>query len=99
MAGLVHIATAHGMAEIAAANRSRAAALLLSPVFETRSHPGGAVLGPLRFRLLAAKARMPVIALGGMSRTSARRLAWPRWAAIDGLSKASRPAFALPQES
>ena len=99
VAGLVHIATAHDMAEIAAANRSRAAALLLSPVFETRSHPGGTVLGPLRFRLLAAKARMPVIALGGMSRTSARRLAWPRWAAIDGLSRASRPAFALPQES
>jgi thiamine-phosphate pyrophosphorylase len=29
---------------------------------------------------------MPVIALGGMNGTTARRLDWPRWAAIDGLS-------------
>lgn len=30
---------------------ARADALVLSPVFPTRSHPGGKVLGPLRFRL------------------------------------------------
>jgi thiamine-phosphate pyrophosphorylase len=29
---------------------------------------------------------MPVIALGGMTSPTARRLDWPRWAAIDGLS-------------
>jgi thiamine-phosphate pyrophosphorylase len=29
---------------------------------------------------------MPVIALGGMTRKTVRRLEWPRWAAIDGLS-------------
>lgn len=84
--GLIHLATAHDMAEIAAANRTQADALLLSPVFPTRSHPGGAVLGPLRFRLLAARAQMPAIALGGMTPDTARRLDWPRWAAIDGLS-------------
>ena len=28
-------------------------AVLLSPVFPTRSHPGAPVLGPVRFRLLA----------------------------------------------
>lgn len=84
--GLLHLATAHDLAEIAAANRSGADAVLLSPVFPTRSHPGGTVLGPLRFRLLAAKAQMPVIALGGMTCATARRLGWLRWAAIDGLS-------------
>lgn len=84
--GLIHLATAHDMAEIAAANRTQADALLLSPVFPTRSHPGGGVLGPIRFRLLAARAQMPVIALGGMTRRNACRLDWPRWAAIDGLS-------------
>jgi thiamine-phosphate pyrophosphorylase len=40
----------------------------------------------LRFRLLAERSQQPVIALGGMDYGGARRLDWPRWAAIDGLS-------------
>lgn len=84
--GLIHLATAHDVREIALAGRLRADAILLSPVFPTRSHPGGAVLGPVRFRLMARLARVPVIALGGMDRRAACRLRWPRWAAIDGLS-------------
>jgi thiamine-phosphate pyrophosphorylase len=83
---LLTLATAHDFAEIGLANRARADAVLLSPVFPTRSHPDAATLGPLRFRLLAAHALMPVIALGGMTPCTARRLAWARWAAIDGLS-------------
>ena len=79
---------AHDLRELARAGR--AVAVLLSPVFPTRSHPGAASLGPLRFRLLAARAQVPVIALGGMNRRSARRLKWPRWAGID--------AFAGPQQ-
>lgn len=85
-AGMIHLATVHNPREIALANRLGADAMLLSPVFATRSHPGGAVLGPVRFRLLAQLARRPVIALGGMTRQRARRLGWARWAAIDGLS-------------
>lgn len=84
--GLLHLATAHDFAEIGLANRLGADAILLSPVFGTRSHPGGAVLGPMRFRLLAQHSLAPVIALGGMDADSARALNWPRWAAIDGLS-------------
>lgn len=84
--GLLHLATAHDLAEIGLANRLRADAVLLSPVFPTRSHPGGNTLGPARFRLLAARAQAPVIALGGMNSTRARHLRWDRWAAIDGLS-------------
>jgi len=83
---LLTLATAHSLAEIGLANRMRADAVLLSPAFPTRSHPDATALGPVRFRLLAAHARMPVIALGGMSPQTGRRLAWPRWAAIDGLS-------------
>ena len=83
--GLLTLATAHSMREVGLANRARADAVLLSPVFATRSHPGALTLGPLRFRLLATHARMPVIALGGMTASTACRLAWPRWAAIDGL--------------
>jgi len=60
--------------------------VLLSPVFPTRSHPGGKVLGALRFRLLAARSRLPVLALGGMNARRARALRGFGWAAIDGLA-------------
>ena len=85
-----HLVPVHSMREIGRA--TQAAALLLSPVFPTRSHPGGKVLGPLRFRLLAARAQVPVIALGGMNARSARQLGWPRWAGIDAFSQSSSRA-------
>lgn len=76
-----HLQPVHDLREI---RRARGAeALLLSPVFATRSHPGAATLGPLRFRLLAARAQAPVIALGGINPLTFRRLKWPRWAGID----------------
>lgn len=83
---LLQVATAHDMREIAQANRIGADAVMLSPVFPTRSHPGARTLGKARFRTLARHAAMPVIALGGMTAAKAARLGWPRWAAIDGLS-------------
>jgi thiamine-phosphate pyrophosphorylase len=85
--GLLRLATVHTLREIAQARR--ADALLLSPVFATRSHPGGRALGPARFLLLARQARLPVLALGGMNRATARRLPGCGWAAIDGLSDRS----------
>lgn len=85
-AGLRWIATAQDAAEIADANRFGASAVMLSPVFPTRSHPGGETLGIDRFRELAALSRVPVIALGGMTAERAEALDWRRWAAIDGLS-------------
>ena len=84
-ADLIQIATAHNLRELGQANRIGADAVMLSPVFPTRSHPGSQTLGPLRFRQLARHAQMPVIALGGMTQRGADRLQWPRWAAIDGL--------------
>ena len=83
---LVTLATAHSLREIAGATLARADAVLLSPAFPTRSHPGDRALGPIRFRLLARHAAIPVIALGGLNRSTAHRLRWHRWAAIDGLS-------------
>lgn len=83
---LLQLATAHSLAELGEAARKGADAVLLSPVFATRTHPGAPFLGPLRFRLLAARSRVPVIALGGMNAQTGRRLDWPQWAAIDGLS-------------
>lgn len=84
---IMRLATAHSLREIGEANRLGADAVLLSPVFPTRSHPTAHPLGPVRFRLLAARARIPVIALGGMTGRSAKRLQWCHWAAIDGLSR------------
>lgn len=83
---LPRLMTAHSLAEIGAAGRGRAAAVLLSPVFPTRSHPGAATLGPLRFRLLTALSPVPVIALGGLDGHRARKLGAYGWAAIDGLA-------------
>lgn len=90
---LIQLATAHNMREIGLAARLGADAVLLSPVFPTATHPGGQVLGPVRFRLLARQSPAPVIALGGMTAAHARALDWPRWAAIDGLSPLSSPLF------
>lgn len=87
---IVTIATAHDMREIGQANRMGADAVMLSPVFATRSHPGGHTLGARRFRTLARHARVPVIALGGMDQDNARALGWHRWAAIDGLLQKTR---------
>ena len=78
---ILRLASAHSLRELARAHR--ADLVLLSPVFSTRSHPGATPLGPLRFRLLAARSPVPVIALGGMTAKTAARLAWPLWAGID----------------
>ena len=87
----LRLVTVHSLRELAAAHRARADAVLLSPVFETRSHPGSKVLGPVRFRLIAARSRVPVIALGGMNSLRAKRAGARKWAAIDGITqKATR---------
>jgi thiamine-phosphate pyrophosphorylase len=84
-AGL-RLATAHSLRELGAAVRARADAVLLSPVFATRTHPGGKVLGAVRFLALARRSPLPVYALGGMTAKRAARLPVHGWAAIDGLS-------------
>jgi thiamine-phosphate pyrophosphorylase len=83
---LLRTAPAHGAREVASA---RAHAILLSPVFPTRSHPGARSLGPLRFGLLARRTGAPLIALGGMNSARfgrLRRLGAYGWAAIDALT-------------
>lgn len=82
---LLMLVTAHSLRELGMARHLGADAILLSPVFATRSHPKARTLGPLRFSLLAARAGLPVIALGGMDARRAKRLRAGRWAAIDGL--------------
>lgn len=74
----------HDLAELRAAARDGIDLVFLSPVFPTRSHPGQATLGPRRFALIARQSSLPVIALGGMDASRARRVrAAYGWAAID----------------
>ena len=82
----LRLGTAHGGTDLQAANQAHLDGVFLSPVFATRSHPGGATLGVQGFQVLAQQALMPVIALGGMTGARARQLQWPRWGAIDGLT-------------
>lgn len=87
--GLIQLLTVHDLGELARANAARGPAqALISPVFATRTHPGGAHLGVPRFATLARLSRLPVIALGGMTRPRSRQIAKmiDGWAAIDGLS-------------
>jgi len=88
-ARLIRLLTVHDLHELARANRmpGRAQALI-SPIFATRTHPGGAHLGVQKFEGLARLSRLPVIALGGMTRARATQLGAivTGWAAIDGLS-------------
>ena len=82
----LRLVTGHSLREMARATRARADAVLLSPVYPTRSHPGAATLGPVRFHLLAARSAVPAIALGGMTRHRARHLLTRTWAAIQSLA-------------
>lgn len=87
--GLITMA-AHGAAGMVSAARSNVNAALVSPVFATRSHPGGATLGVVRFAALASGSRLPLIALGGIDDRTARRLTGTRvggFAAIGALSR------------
>lgn len=77
----------HGPAALARAARLGANAALLSPVFATASHPGAATLGATRFALWARRARLPVLALGGVNRRTVRALRFAAGiAAIGGLT-------------
>ncbi|KTF69720.1 thiamine monophosphate synthase [Sphingomonas sp. WG] len=81
----------HSRREAVAAIRAGADALLVSPAFPTRSHPGAAALGPVRFGLLVRGLDRPVIALGGMNAARAKRLqpfGIRGWAAIDAWAPA-----------
>jgi thiamine-phosphate pyrophosphorylase len=80
---MLRTAPAHSARELA---RVRAHAVLLSPVFATRSHPGAKALGSVRFARLARLSEAPAIALGGMDARRFRhlaRLGAYGWAGID----------------
>lgn len=87
-------ASCHGASELAHAARIGADFAVLSPVKPTRSHPGAPALGWQRFGALAARAGLPVYALGGLA-PGDLETAWRHGAqgvaAIRGLWEASGP--------
>ncbi|RYY28006.1 MAG: thiamine phosphate synthase [Sphingomonadales bacterium] len=88
--GRTFTAAAHSRAEAISAIRAGAALLFVSPVFATRSHPGGRTLGRARLGLLIRGLNVPVIALGGMDARKARglrQLGIHGWAAIDAWTR------------
>lgn len=84
-------APVHDYVEMRAAERNGADLLFVSPVFATRSHPQAQPLGLARFAWLARRARLPVVALGGMNAERGRKLASfgaYGWAGIDAWAQA-----------
>ncbi|MBK8173911.1 MAG: thiamine phosphate synthase [Rhodospirillales bacterium] len=69
---------AHSPASMRRAAVSGVDAVLLSPVFPTKSHPGAPPLGVLRFVRWTRSCPLPVFALGGVNEDTARRLAASR---------------------
>jgi thiamine-phosphate pyrophosphorylase len=74
----------HNVRELIAAERAGADLVFISPVFATRSHPGGRALARRGFAALARQSKIPVIALGGLNKRRARMLGGAYgWAGID----------------
>jgi thiamine-phosphate pyrophosphorylase len=81
----------HDLAELHEAHEAGAAAVFVSPVFATRSHPGCPILGAEGFAALAAEARVPAIALGGMNAARFALLTGAYgWAGIDAWLEQAR---------
>ncbi len=83
----IETAAAHSPAAIARAHRLGVDAAIVSSVFPSRSPSAGKATGPLRFRLLARHAALPVYALGGLNAGNAARAmsGAAGWAAIEAV--------------
>lgn len=67
-------AAAHDAPSLRRAASAGAGLVMLSPVFDTRSHAYANPLGVLRFAILAKLSTVPVVALGGITARRAKRL-------------------------
>ena len=88
-AGWLVTAAAHSETALRRAAAAGADAALLSPVFETQSHPDRTTLGPVRFAAIARRADIPVYALGGVGALTAPRLRGSGAAGLAGISFAA----------
>lgn len=79
-------AAAHSQDALVLAAKQGAHAALLSPVFQTASHPGAPAMGPLRFAHQIRQAPLQVYGLGGITSSNIKRLKWSGAAGISGIS-------------
>lgn len=80
----------HSLDEAVSAREEGAALVFVSPVFPTRSHPGGASLDKEDAIRIANAAAVPAIALGGMDESrfaELERYGFYGWAGIDAWLK------------
>jgi thiamine-phosphate pyrophosphorylase len=89
-------AAAHDRMGIARAGRLGVQAALLSPLFPTLSHPGAKALGLLAFRRLARGAAVPVMAMGGIDRTTVPLVKTLPLAGLAAVSAFNPPRSAAP---
>lgn len=83
-------AAAHGEASARRGARMGADAAVVSPAFSSRSPSAGRPMGPRRLAAVAARAGLPVYALGGINSKNARRLldvGVAGLAAVEGLAR------------
>jgi thiamine-phosphate pyrophosphorylase len=67
-------AAAHGLSAVRRARAAGVEAVVVSPVFPSRSPSAGQPLGPLAFRMICRAGGLPAYALGGIDPATARRL-------------------------
>jgi thiamine-phosphate pyrophosphorylase len=83
--GFLVTVAAHSLGAILRARRAGADAVLISPVFDSRSPSAGRPLGPCRFAALVRAGGMPAYALGGITTKNAPRLLGAGAAGIAGV--------------
>ncbi len=81
--------SAHGARGLQRGKELGASAALLGPVFKTASHPGRATLGALRLAAMIRAARLPVLALGGITTANIKLLHASGIAGIAGIGFAT----------
>lgn len=81
--------SAHGARGLRRGKDLGASAALLGPVFKTASHPGRATLGALRLAAMIRAARLPVLALGGITTANIKKLHASGIAGIAGIGFAT----------
>lgn len=80
--GMFVTAACHDTTELERAAAFGAHLAFVSPVFPTDSHREAVTLGPDKFKELAASAKLPVLALGGVDETNALLLSGPNVAGV-----------------
>jgi thiamine-phosphate pyrophosphorylase len=76
--GALITSSSHNPAETARANRAGAAAIFVSPLFTTLSHPGAKPLGTVRWKAVSLKFHGARLALGGITAEKLRSIPSPQ---------------------